>query len=311
LAGGVALNCVANGKILRDSPGRKNFKNIWIQPAAGDAGGALGSALLAWHQQLGNPRKVPGKGDSMRGSYLGPAFTQEDSLKRLKAMGAKVQVVNDEAKLIDTVAKALAEGKAVGWHSGRMEFGPRALGARSILGDPRSPEMQRTLNLKVKFRESFRPFAPSVLREDVSKWFDMNTDSPYMLLVADVEKKQQKQMTAAQEKLFGIEKLNIPRSTIPAVTHVDYSARVQTVHKDTNPRYHALISAFKKRTGCGVVVNTSFNVRGEPIVCTPEDSFRCLMGTHLDLLVVENCLVWKDKQDKALLEDYKDKFELD
>lgn len=311
LAGGVALNCVANGKILRDSPGRKNFRNIWIQPAAGDAGGALGCAQLAWHQQLGNARKVEKKGDGMRGSYLGPAFTQEESAKRLKAMGAKVQVVNDEKKLIETVAKALADGKAVGWHSGRMEFGPRALGARSILGDPRSPTMQRILNLKVKFRESFRPFAPSVLREDVAKWFDMDTDSPYMLLVADVEKKQQRKMNAEQEKLFGIEKLNIPRSTIPAVTHVDYSARVQTVHKETNPRYHALISAFKKLTGCGVVVNTSFNVRGEPIVCTPEDSFKCLMGTDLDLLVVENCLVWKDKQDKALLEDYKDKFELD
>ncbi len=308
LAGGVALNCVANGKILRD---KGNFNNVWIQPAAGDAGGALGAALLGWHQHLNKPRTVSKKGDGMAGSYLGPRINTKDAKARLEKMGGNVKVITDDAKLIDTVAKALADGKAVGWHQGRMEFGPRALGGRSILGDPRSPSMQKNLNLKVKFRESFRPFAPSVLREDVGKWFDLDADSPYMLLVADVDTKHQKKMTKAQEALFGIEKLNVPRSTIPAVTHVDYSARIQTVHKDTNPRYHALITAFKKRTGCPVLVNTSFNVRGEPIVCTPEDSFRCFMGTDLDMLVVENCLLLKADQDPKLAEDYKEKFELD
>jgi carbamoyltransferase len=306
LAGGVALNCVANGHVLRDGA----FKNIWIQPAAGDAGGALGAALAASHMQLNQPRaRVDGR-DAMRGSYLGPAFAQADIEKRLSAAGARFHVLT-EAELIDQAAKALSDGKALGWFQGRMEFGPRALGGRSILGDPRSPTMQKTLNLKVKYRESFRPFAPSVLREDVADWFDIHSDSPYMLLVAPVKESHRRAMTAQENALFGIDKLNVPRSSIPAVTHVDYSARIQTVHADTNPRYHGLISKFKELTGCPVVVNTSFNVRGEPIVGSPEDAFRCFMGTEIEALAVGNCLMFKEEQDPALKLDYKDKFELD
>ena len=306
LAGGVALNCVANGKLLRDAA----FERIWVQPAAGDAGGALGAALAAHHIHLGQPRKADGAHDAMRGSYLGPRFQTADCEKRLSAAGARFTTLSD-AELIDATARALADGKAVGWMSGRMEFGPRALGGRSVLGDARSPSMQKLLNLKVKYRESFRPFAPSVLREDVKDWFDFDGDSPYMLLVADVVGHRRRPMTAAEQALFGIDKLNVPRSDIPAVTHVDYSARIQTVHADTNPRYHALLSRFKALTGCPVLVNTSFNVRGEPIVCTPEDAFRCFMGTEIEVLVVENCILRKEDQDPALVLDYKDKFELD
>jgi carbamoyltransferase len=307
LAGGVALNCVANGRLLREGP----FDQIWIQPAAGDAGGALGAALAAHHLLLGQPRQLPGNNlDAMQGSYLGPAYEQGDIEKRLEAAGAKFTVL-DEASLIRDTARALADEKAVGWHQGRMEFGPRALGGRSILGDPRSPSMQKTLNLKVKYRESFRPFAPSVLREDVAEWFELEDDSPYMLLVADVREKHRRKMTAEEQALFGIDKLNVPRSDIPAVTHVDYSARVQTVHRETNPRYHALISAFKGLTGCGVLVNTSFNVRGEPIVCTPEDAFRCFMGSEIEVLTVGNCYLKKEEQNPALKQDYKGAFELD
>ena len=305
MAGGVALNCVANGKILRDGA----FKRLWVQPAAGDAGGALGAALAACHGIAGQPRVV-GDGDAMRGSYLGPSFAQDEIERRLTAAGARFSAL-DDAALIAAVVDGLVEDKAVGWFQGRMEFGPRALGGRSILGDPRSPTMQKTLNLRVKYRESFRPFAPSVLREDAADWFDIETDSPYMLLVADVAERHRIAMTADQKDLFGIEKLNVPRSSIPAVTHVDYSARIQTVHADTNPRYHALISAFKSRTGCPVLVNTSFNVRGEPIVGTPEDAFRCFMGSEIEMLAVGNCLLRKEDQDPALALDYKNAFELD
>jgi carbamoyltransferase len=307
LAGGVALNCVANGKILRDN----QFDNIWIQPAAGDAGGALGAALTAYHHFQGKPRKLNGKSDSMRGSYLGPEFGQSDIERRLKLVGAEFEVILDADTAAERTAQALADEKAVGWFQGKMEFGPRALGGRSILGDPRSESMQKTLNLKVKYRESFRPFAPSVLQEDVSDWFEIEADSPYMLLVADVVKNRRKDMTEEEQALFGIEKLNVPRSDIPAVTHVDYSARIQTVHKETNPRYHALISAFKKLTGCPVIVNTSFNVRGEPIVCTPEDAFHCFMGTEMDCLVIGDCFLEKGKQDPDLQLDYKNAFDLD
>jgi carbamoyltransferase len=314
MAGGVALNCVANGKILRDGA----FENIWVQPAAGDAGGALGAALAAYHLYKDQPRApLPaGNGalkmsaDRMQGSYLGPVYAQDDIERRLRAVGAKFEVMSRDA-MLDTTAQAIADGDAIGWFQGRMEFGPRALGGRSILGDPRSPAMQKTLNLKVKYRESFRPFAPSVLREHVAQWFEMDGDSPYMLLVADVVEGKRRKMTAEEEKLFGIEKLNVPRSEIPAVTHVDYSARIQSVHAQTNPLYHALISRFYALTGCPVVVNTSFNVRGEPIVCTPEDAFRCLMGSELDLLAVGNCVLRKADQDPALKLDYKDAFELD
>jgi len=307
LAGGVALNCVSNGKVLREGI----FDNIWIQPAAGDAGGALGAALAGYHLYRGQPRTVTGGGkDAMAGSYLGPVYAQNDIEARLTAAGAKFTVLADDA-MIAATAEALAAEKAVGWMQGRMEFGPRALGGRSILGDPRSPSMQKTLNLKVKYRESFRPFAPSVLREDVAEWFALEGDSPYMLLVAPVAERHRRAMTAEEQQLFGIDKLNVPRSAIPAVTHVDYSARVQTVHADTNPRYHALISAFKGLTGCGVVVNTSFNVRGEPIVCTPEDAFRCFMGSEIEVLVVGNCVLKKEDQDEALKLDYKNAFELD
>lgn len=306
LAGGVALNCVANGKLLREGI----FDGLWIQPAAGDAGGALGAALAGYHLFHGKPRQVPAKGDAMRGSYLGPEFSQAEIEAELTAAGAKFEVL-DDAALIDLTAQGLADGKAVGWMQGRMEFGPRALGGRSILGDPRSPAMQKTLNLKVKYRESFRPFAPSVLREDVADWFELDGDSPYMLLVADVREELRREMTAEEKALFGIDKLNVPRSTIPAVTHVDYSARIQTVHDDTNPRYHRLICGFKALTGCPVVVNTSFNVRGEPIVCTASDAFRCFMGSEIELLVVGNCLLRKEEQDPALKLNYKDAFELD
>ena len=306
LAGGVALNCVANGEILR----ARHFDEIWVQPAAGDAGGSVGAALAAWHQHLGNARAASGTADAMRGSYLGPSFGQADIERRLADAGAKFEVLDDVA-LVERTADALAAELAVGWFQGRMEFGPRALGNRSILGDPRSPTMQKTLNLRVKYRESFRPFAPSVLREDVSDWFEIDSDSPYMLMVADVKEARRREMTAEEKALFGIDKLNVPRSDIPAVTHVDYSARIQTVHRETNPRYHALISAFKARTGCPVLVNTSFNVRGEPIVCTPEDAFRCFMGSDIEVLVVGNCLLRKEEQDPALKLDYKDAFELD
>jgi carbamoyltransferase len=306
LAGGVALNCVANGKVLRDGA----FENIWVQPAAGDAGGALGAALCAYHLYQGQPRHLNGAADAMFGSYLGPDYSDEEIEQRITAVGGKLTRHSD-TEVIDLTAQALADGKAIGWFQGRMEFGPRALGNRSILGDARSPEMQKTLNLKIKYRESFRPFAPSVRREDVADWFDMDTDSPYMLMVADVAKSHQKEMTEAEKALFGIDKLNISRSDIPAVTHVDYSARIQTVDAERNPKYHALLTKFKELTGCPVVANTSFNVRGEPIVCTPEDAFRCLMGTELDLLVVGNCVLKKADQDPALKLDYKEAFELD
>ncbi len=307
LAGGVALNCVANGKLLR--AGR--FEDIWIQPAAGDAGGALGAALVAYHMYKDQPRPLTANGaDRMKGSYLGPAFTQTEIEARLRAAGARFDSLSDDAT-VDACARALADGKALGWFQGRMEFGPRALGGRSILGDARSPAMQSVLNLKVKYRESFRPFAPSVLRERVADWFDLDHDSPYMLLVADVVDRRRKTMTEAEQALFGIEKLNIPRSDIPAVTHIDYSARIQTVHADTNPRYHALISRFEQLTACPVIVNTSFNVRGEPIVCMPEDAFRCFMGTEIEALAVGNCFLVKENQDMSLRKNYETAFELD
>ena len=306
IAGGVGLNCVANGKVLRSG----RFKGIWIQPASGDAGGAVGAALAAYYIHKGQPRHPNGQLDGMKGAYLGPSFENGDVEKRLTKAGAKY-IVHGDAELIDRSVDALVEGKAVGWFQGRMEFGPRALGNRSILGDPRSPSMQSLLNLKVKYRESFRPFAPSVLREDVQDWFEMDTDSPYMLLVGDVLERRRIAMTPEQRNLFGIDRLNVPRSEIPAVTHVDYSARVQTVHAETNPRYHALISAFKARTGCPVIVNTSFNIRGEPIVCTPEDAFRCFMGTEIEVLVVGNCLLRKEDQDQSRKQDYRRSFELD
>jgi carbamoyltransferase len=306
LAGGVALNCVANGKILSDGA----FENIWIQPAAGDAGGSVGAAMCAYHLYKGQPRRLDGKLDGMKGSYLGPEYGQKEIEQRLKAAGARFTVV-DDAAVIAEAADALAGQKALGWFQGRMEFGPRALGARSILGDPRAPSMQKTLNLRVKYRESFRPFAPAVLREDVADWFELDSDSPYMLIVAGVRPERRRAMTEEEKKLFGIDKLNVPRSDIPAVTHVDYSARVQTVHRETNPRFHALIEAFKQRTGCPVLVNTSFNVRGEPIVCTPEDAFRCFMGSDIETLIVGNCVMQKERQNAELKLDYKHAFELD
>jgi len=306
LAGGVALNCVANGKLLRENI----FDDIWIQPASGDAGGALGAALAAYHIMLNQPRKVSNTLDSMKGSYLGPQYSQDNIKERLNQCGA-VFTSHEDEKIIQLASEALADGKAIGWHSGRMEFGPRALGGRSILADPRSPSMQKLLNLKVKYRESFRPFAPSVLREDVQQWFEMDRNSPYMLLVADVVKSERKPMTDEMNALFGIDKLNVPHSSIPAVTHVNYSARVHTVHKETNPYYHKLIKRFKELTGCPVLVNTSFNVRGEPIVCSPEDAFRCFMGTELDLLVIGNSLLYKTHQSQSLVVDYKIEYELD
>ena len=305
LAGGVALNCVANGKVLRDG----KFENIWIQPAGGDAGGALGAALAAVHIFQDRPRKTNGS-DGMSGAFLGPGYSQLDIERRLAAAGARFAVLT-ENDVIEKTAQALADQQAVGWFQGRMEFGPRALGARSILADPRSAIMQKNLNLKVKYRESFRPFAPSVLREDVAEWFELDLDSPYMLLVAGVQESKRRAMTSDEEALFGIDKLNIARSEIPAVTHVDYSARVQTVHAETNPRYYRLLERFKALTGCPVLVNTSFNVRSEPIVCTPEDAFRCFMGNELDLLVVGNCMLTKAEQDPSLRHDYSAVFEPD
>jgi len=306
LAGGVALNCVANGKVLRQG----DFARLWIQPAAGDAGGAIGAALTAYHLHLRHDRVVDSTQDGMGGGYLGPEYGQSDIEQRLSSVGARFETLEEDA-LLDACVTALEQGQALGWHRGRMEFGPRALGARSILGDARSPTMQKLLNLKVKYRESFRPFAPSVLREDLPEWFDLDEDSPYMLLVADVSATHRIAMTDEQQKLFGIDKLNVPRSSIPAVTHVDYSARIQTVHRETNPSYHELIRRFKMRTGCPVIVNTSFNVRGEPIVCTPEDAFRCFMGTEIEALAIGNCFLLKHKQDPSLRQNYEQKFELD
>lgn len=303
LAGGCALNCVANGKVLRDG----RFERIWVQPAAGDAGGALGAALAACYLYQQQERRVDASRDGMKGAFVGPDFSQQEIERRLKAAGARFTTLSDE-ELIRQCVDALASHRALGWFQGRMEFGPRALGARSILADARSPKMQSVLNLKVKYRESFRPFAPSVLRDDVGEWFDMNVDSPYMLLVSNVASSKRRAMTADEQKLFGIDKLKVPRSEIPAVTHVDYSARVQTVHKETNPRYHRLISAFKERTGCPVIVNTSFNVRGEPIVCTPEDAFHCFMGTEMDALAVGNAYLRKEDQDQSLKRDYTTEF---
>ena len=305
LAGGVALNCVANGKIHREGI----FDQVWVQPAAGDAGGAVGSAFAAYHGFHRQPRKLNGKLDGMAGSYLGPSY-DDDAASRLRAAGAVVHELSYDA-LIEATAEALAGQKAVGWMRGRMEFGPRALGGRSILGDARSPAMQKMLNLKVKYRESFRPFAPAVLREDVGKYFEFEADSPYMLMVAPVRPERRRAMTAEEQALFGIDKLNVPRSDIPAVTHVDYSARIQTVHRETNAAYHDLIARFRDKTGCAVIVNTSFNVRGEPIVCTPEDAFRCFMGSEIEVLVVGNCILLKEEQNPALKIDYKDDFELD
>ena len=306
LAGGVALNCVVNGILLR----RKIFDNIWIQPAAGDAGGALGAALSTWYLHHSKERVASRERDAMKGAYLGPEFTDAEVEAELTACGATFKKLSED-KLIDTVATALAGEKAVGWMQGRMEFGPRALGGRSIIADPRSPIMQKQLNLKVKYRESFRPFAPSVLREDVSEWFEHEADSPYMLLVADVREDKRRSMTNEEKALFGIDKLNVPRSSVPAITHVDYSARIQTVHADTNPRYHAVISKFKEKTGCPIVVNTSFNVRGEPIICTPTDAFRCFMGTEMDVLSIGSYILYKEEQDETLKENYEEHYELD
>ena len=305
LAGGVALNCVANGKILKE----KIFDNIWIQPAAGDAGGSLGAALALWHIEQKNKR-ITSFDDGMKGSYLGSEFNQNDIEKELKSIGANYETHNYE-NLINKTAECLSKEKAIGWFQGRMEFGPRALGSRSILGDPRSDKMQKNLNLKVKYRESFRPFAPSILKEDLSHWFDTKVESPYMLLVANINTNKKIEMSDDQNKLFGIEKLNIKRSEIPAVTHVDYSARIQTVSKKTNKAYYDLISKFKEITGCPVLVNTSFNVRGEPIVNSPTDAFNCFMGTDLDYLVIGNCILDKTKQNQNLKKNYKNEFELD
>ena len=305
LAGGVALNCVANGKLLE----KKIFKNIWVQPAAGDAGGSLGAALAFWYTEEKSERKVS-INDDMQGSYLGPEYSQEEIERDLKKLNAKFNVLSKD-EIITETAKYLSEGKAIGWFQGRMEFGPRALGCRSILGDPRSETMQKSLNLKVKYRESFRPFAPSVLREKVGEWFELDVDSPYMLIVANIKNQKKIKMTKEQHKLFGIEKLNIKRSEIPAVTHVDYSARVQTVHKNTNELYYKLIKRFNEITDCPVLINTSFNVRGEPIVNTPNDAFKCFMGTKLDFLVIGNCFLDKSKQSAELKTDYKDSFQLD
>jgi len=306
LAGGVALNCVANGKVLRDG----RFNEIWVQPAAGDAGGAVGAALAAHHIEFGEAREPSNEMDGMIGAYLGPCFSTEIIAGRLAAAGANFEQVSDD-ELYERTVDALTNEKAIGWFQGRMEFGPRALGNRSILADPRNPVTQRTLNLRVKHRESFRPFAPAVLAEDVDHWFEQQAASPYMLFVADVHQDRRRGMSAEEQAMFGIDKLNAVRSDIPAVTHVDYSARIQTVHAETNPRFHALLSRFKARTGCPVLVNTSFNVRGEPIVCTPEDAFRCFMGTDIEVLVAGNCFLSKSKQNPALRTSYCDAFELD
>ncbi len=305
LAGGVALNCVANGKIIKENL----FKNIWIQPAAGDAGGAIGAAIAFWYQELKNKRTVTKK-DKMKGAYLGPFYNNEEIEKTLNNLKGNFKKFSED-ELIEIIANDLKNGKIIGWFQGRMEFGPRALGARSIIADPRNEKMQRELNLKVKYRESFRPFAPSILREDLSKWFDLNCDSPYMLLVSNIKKEKQIPMTDEDKKLFGIDKLNIKRSSIPAVTHVDYSARIQTVHEETNPRYSKLLKKFKEKTDCPILVNTSFNVRGEPIVCKVEDAFKCFMGTKLDVLVCENFILYKSEQDPELIKTFKDNFELD
>ena len=304
-SGGVALNCVANGKILKE----KIFDNIWIQPAAGDAGGSIGAALALWHIESQKNRIVNSE-DKMKGSYLGPEFSQDQIENELKSLGAKFDVLNYE-NLINKTSELLTKEKAIGWFQGRMEFGPRALGNRSIIADPRSDRMQKNLNLKVKYRESFRPFAPSILKEDLSDWFNIDEESPYMLLVADINSNKKIEMTKEQKNLFGIEKLNITRSKIPAVTHVDYTARIQTVTQTTNKQYYDLISKFKEKTGCPVLVNTSFNVRGEPIVNTPTDAFNCFMGTNLDYLVIGNCILEKEKQDPSLKKNYSESFELD
>jgi carbamoyltransferase len=305
MAGGVALNCVANGKILKEGI----FEDIWFQPAAGDAGGSLGAALAYWHHELKKERKV-NLTDSMEGSYLGPKFENDSIEKELQSLNANFKKYKED-DLIAVTAKELSEEKTIGWFQGRMEFGPRALGGRSILADPRSTNIQKELNLKVKFRESFRPFAPSILSEEVGNWFELKNISPYMLLVSDVKKEIKITMTPEQKNLFGIDKLNIKRSEIPAVTHVDYSSRVQTVHQETNPRYYKLIKKFKEITGCPILVNTSFNIRGEPIVGSIKDAFRCFMGTNLDILVIENFILYKSKQSESLKEDYKNQFKLD
>jgi len=307
LAGGVALNCVGNGRILREGP----FRDLWIQPAAGDAGGALGGAMLAWHRHFRQPRPARVGRDAMRGAYLGPAFADPEIEAFLERIGAPFHRLERDA-LHAQVADLLADEKVIGWFNGRMEFGPRALGSRSILGDPRSPQMQAQMNIKIKFREGFRPFAPSVLRERVHEWFELDGDSPYMLLVAPVKRERQVPMTAEQRGLWGLELLNVPKSDIPAVTHIDYSARIQTVSRDVNPDYHDLIAAFATRTGCPVVVNTSFNVRGEPIVCTPEDAYRCFMRTHIDALVLGPYLLHKSEQPAwKENEDWQSEFQLD
>ena len=304
LAGGVALNCVANGKIIKE----KIFENVWVQPAAGDAGGSLGAALAFWYKELKKPRNE--FKDQMKGSYLGPKFSDQEIKNSLNNLKAKFSKLNSK-QLVEITAKELSQSKTVGWFQGSMEFGPRALGCRSVLADPRSEKMQKELNLKIKFRESFRPFAPSILREDLNEWFDFDSDSPYMLFVSEVKKNKQIEMKESEKNLFGIDKLNIKRSIIPAITHVDYSARIQTVHKETNPKYYDLILEFKKITNCPILVNTSFNVRGEPIVCSIEDAFNCFMGTNLDILVIEDFILYKNEQDKSLLKNYKNKFELD
>ena len=306
LAGGVALNCVANGKIVKD----KIFENVWVQPASGDAGGSLGAAMAFWYQELSKSRSINKTKDNMKGSYLGPQFDEKAIEKSLNKLGAKYTKYSSE-NLVEKIANELKDEKIVGWFQGRMEFGPRALGCRSIIADPRSEKMQKNLNLKIKFRESFRPFAPSILREDLKDWFELDCDSPYMLLVANVKKNIQIKETENDKKLFGIDRLNLKRSSIPAVTHVDYSARIQTVHKETNPKYYNLLKSFKKLTNCPILVNTSFNIRGEPIVCTIEDAFKCFMGTELDILVCENFILQKHEQDKRLLNDYKSNIELD
>ncbi len=308
LAGGVALNCVANGKLVREGL----IENIWVQPASGDAGGALGAALLGYHHYKQQPRVIDkSKQDMMQGSYLGPGYSQQEIERRLTGCRAKFEVPSSPEEMLDSAASLLADGKVVGWFQGRMEFGPRALGARSILGDPRSESMQKTMNLKIKYRESFRPFAPSVLREDVERYFETDMDSPYMLLVDRIKPELCRKMSDEESKLFGIDKLNVRRSDLPAITHVDYTARVQTVHPDTNPLYHQLISRFKEKTGCSVVINTSFNVRGEPPVCSPEDAFKCFMGTEMDVLVAGNCILRKEQQDPSLKLDYTSAFDLD